>query len=251
MDDQDDFADFVLGEPIKAPTKAPIPILSKSPRTKTLVPREGKKERVIKKKMTRTLRQLSKNLWSEPSEDEQEIQEKSFTGRRANRINTKLKNKNKKKKLKYNAPRDWNDLIAQNDCFKLNNSMPFPEVMDFENNSLVFQLHQARFLPDKINFVKARSLLITENGIVGEHQETIGRLTGDLNEMFFSHSMAFDNLNRSSYNDYYLLIFLYTFQDFFEEEDVEFEPLLFGFSLMKLFQPTGALSLTDTVEFIY
>lgn len=143
------------------------------------------------------------------------------------------------------------ELYVQNHFFCKNPKNPFTEsVMNFGTEGLVIDVFEARYLPDTVNFVRVKGLIYGETtGMEGSLHKGMLQIDGDINSVFFDLSIKIESLKSSHYDDMYLFLFWETFQDIFGEDDVEFAPVVFGFSLVKLFQAEGVKSLASCVGF--
>lgn len=142
------------------------------------------------------------------------------------------------------------ELYIQNNYFSKNPNNPFTQApINFDKEGFVVHIHEARYLPDTVNFVKVKAMIFGANtGIEGKVQKEILQIEGDINTVLFNLTLKVEKLSTTNYDDLHLFLFWETFQDIFGDDDVEFIPIVFGFSLVKLFQSEGIKSLDSCVE---
>lgn len=105
-------------------------------------------------------------------------------------------------------------------------------------------------MPDTINFIKAKAMIYSnELGTIGPTESSVCLIEGDINSMPMRMLLKVDQIKNCNYDEVYLFIVWESFQDIFGDEDIEFMPLVFGFSLVKLFNSSGAKSLSTAVGF--
>ena len=142
------------------------------------------------------------------------------------------------------------EFYVESNYFKRNSKDPFKDhQMDFENKGVVVEMVEARYLPDTANFVKVRGFFYSNEGHnLTEPMENVARMDGDLNQQTFDLILKLEKIKAGAYDDVYLFLVWETFQDIFGDDDIEFTPLVFGFSLVKLFNTDGLKSLSTVVQ---
>ena len=141
------------------------------------------------------------------------------------------------------------EFYVESNYFKRNNGPAYagPEV-DFARDAFAVEVLEARYLPDTSNFLKVRGFFYSGEGqSLTDPQEALAKLDGDANQQFFDLVLKLDRLKNSSCDEVFLFLVWETFQDIFGDDDIEFTPLVFGFSLVKLFEADGLKSLSSTV----
>lgn len=141
------------------------------------------------------------------------------------------------------------EFYVESNYFKRNNGQAYagPEV-DFARDAFAVEVLEARYLPDTSNFLKVRGFFYSGEGFsLTDPQEALAKLDGDANQQFFDLVLKLDRLKNSSCDEVFLFLVWETFQDIFGDDDIEFTPLVFGFSLVKLFEADGLKSLSTTV----
>lgn len=104
-------------------------------------------------------------------------------------------------------------------------------------------------MPDTINFVKAKAMLYSnELGNISPIESSVCVIDSDINSMQINLLLKVEQIKNCNYDEVYLFIIWESFQDVFGDEDIEFIPLVFGFSLVKLFSSSGAKSLSTAVS---
>lgn len=141
------------------------------------------------------------------------------------------------------------ELYVQNNFFCKNPKNPYTQTpMNFDKEGFVIEIHEARYLPDTVNFVRVKAMLFgTNGGMEGVVQKQVLQIEGDINNVLFDLQFKVDKIGTTNYDDLYLFLFWETFQDIFGDEDVEFIPIVFGFSIIKLFVAEGVKSLDSCV----
>lgn len=149
----------------------------------------------------------------------------------------------------YKKTTTLDDFYVQNNYMKLNPKNPYAgEPFDFKSEGFVIEVIQARFLPDTVNFVKVKGMLYSIGGKkLTELSSSVLRIEGDINQVTLDFMIKINDLACSNYDEVYLMIFWESFQDIFGDEDVEFVPIIFGFSVIKLFHAEGMKSLESCV----
>lgn len=142
------------------------------------------------------------------------------------------------------------ELYIQDNYMKLNSRNPYGgQHFDFKKEGFIIEVNEARFLPDTVNFVKVEGMVYEIGGkMITDTVSNILRLEGDINQISLDFILKIKDLQTQNYDDLYLLLIWETFQDIFGDNDVEFLPIIFGFSILKLFQPEGLKSLDNCVH---
>ena len=141
------------------------------------------------------------------------------------------------------------ELYVQNNFFSKNMKNPYQETpINFQSEGFVVEVFEARYLPDTVNFVRVKGMIYGINsGIEGKVHKGTMLIDGDINSVLLDFVLKVESLSSTDYDDLYVFLIWETFQDIFGEEDVEFMPLVFGFSLVKLFTAEGKKSLSTCV----
>jgi hypothetical protein len=145
----------------------------------------------------------------------------------------------------YKRTTTLDEYYVQNNHFIRNDKNPYEnDPINFDSESLVIEVKGLRFLPDTVNFVKAKGMVYGVGGnTITKVTTELMRLSGDINNVIFDYMIILKDMNKMSYDDAYFIIIWETFEDVFGEDDIEFLPLVFGFSVLKLFQAKGKKSL--------
>jgi hypothetical protein len=141
------------------------------------------------------------------------------------------------------------EFYVESNYFKRNNCHAYAgHEVNFDKDAFVAQVVEARYLPDTSNFLKVRGFFYSGEGYnLSEPTENIAKMDGDSNQQFFDLVLKLDKFKNNNYDEVYLFLIWETFQDIFGDDDIEFTPLIFGFSIVKLFEAEGLKSLSTTV----
>lgn len=141
------------------------------------------------------------------------------------------------------------EFYVESNYFKRKNGNAYAgNEADFGRDGFVVEVTEARYLPDTSNFLKVRGFFYSGEGYnLTEPVENIAKMDGDSNQQFFDLVLKLDKFRNNSYDEVYLFLVWETFQDIFGDDDIEFTPLIFGFSIVKLFDADGLKSLSSTV----
>ena len=72
-------------------------------------------------------------------------------------------------------------------------------------------------------------------------------MESDINQLSFDFCLKVDKLKTTNYDEVYLFLIWESFQDIFGEDDIEFIPTIFGFSIVKIFETDDVKSLESSV----
>lgn len=128
------------------------------------------------------------------------------------------------------------NVVVKENLFIANMEIPYTqEPFDFYNESLSIDFLQARFLPDNTNLVKIFAYILEDRGNSKVFDfESMNRMEGEIFNPYFLDSFKIEEITPS--DDTYLFIIYGTFEDVLKGEDVDFGSLIFGFSLVRLFE---------------
>lgn len=138
----------------------------------------------------------------------------------------------------YKRITSLDEFYVQNNHFKKNPTNPYKgPAFDMKKEGFLVEVLEARFLPDTVNFVKAKIMIYgAGEGPLSPIMSSVMFMDGDINQATFDLLLKVQSLKTSNFDNVYLFILWETFQDIFGEDEVDFTPLVFGFSLVKLFQ---------------
>ncbi len=141
------------------------------------------------------------------------------------------------------------EFYVESNYFKRNNCNAYAgNEVDFGRDAFVVDVVEARYLPDTSNFLKVRGFYYSGEGVnLTDPLESVAKMDGDSNQQFFDLALKLDKFKNNNYDEVYLFLVWETFQDIFGDDDIEFTPLIFGFSIVKLFEADGLKSLSSTV----
>lgn len=124
----------------------------------------------------------------------------------------------------------------------------------FEPNkqTIVADIIEARYLPDTVNFVRMKGFFFSTQGgsetRLSPMVTSMMDLNGDVNQMEFNSVITLDKPKLEALDSVFLLLVWESFQDIFGDDEVEFSPLIFGFSLIKVFETDGMRSNAASVS---
>lgn len=151
------------------------------------------------------------------------------------------------KSMSQNMPQEFknhkkitslDEFYVKNTFMKPNSRDPYDnKAFDFESEGFLIEVTEARFLPDTVNFVKVKGMVYEIGGQrLTDIEKSVLRIEGDINQIALDFTLTVKDLDCQNYEQVYFLLFWLTFEDIFGDDEVEFTPVIFGFSVVKLFK---------------
>lgn len=135
-----------------------------------------------------------------------------------------------------------NTVVAEN-LFILNPVDLFStEPFSYKKKAISVDIYRMKFLPDNLNMIKGFAYVVdTRKSKASKSTKFFENMNSASIEPQFEHNFTFQAMQPSSH--YFLLIVYGTFEDIMntdnQDEDVDFDSLVFGFSIIPLFKQHG------------
>lgn len=150
----------------------------------------------------------------------------------------------------YKRITSLDELYVEKNFLVKNHKEPYHSI-DPTKETVVAQILEGRYLPDTVNFVRMKGFFFSSQGNAETRLSpmltSMMELSGDVNQMEFNTTLLLEKTKADTLDSVFLLLVWESFQDIFGEDEVEFSPLIFGFSIVKIFEADGMRSGTSVV----
>ena len=150
----------------------------------------------------------------------------------------------------YKRITSLDELYVEKNFLVKNHKEPYHSI-DPAKETVAAQILEGRYLPDTVNFVRMKGFFFSSQGNADTRLSpmltSMMDLSGDINQMEFNTTLLLEKTKADTLDSVFLLLVWESFQDIFGEDEVEFSPLVFGFSIVKVFQADGMRSAASAV----